>query len=841
MSGVRAAWPVLHAIAGGVWRDHPGRILLAGAGIAFGVALGVAVHLINRSAANEFELAVRSLSGEAALVIRGPRSGFPDALYASVAQLPGVDAASPAVEVDAQLAGRRDTIKLLGLDPFRAAQVQPHLLAESRDAILELLKPDSVFLSRPAADDLNLKSGDVLRLQAGTRILSLRVVAVLPAGASAQRIAIMDIANAQWRLGRVGELHRIDLKLQSGIDLERFRDTLSPLLPPGVLATTPAVEAERGANFTRAYRTNLDMLALVALFTGAFLVFSTQFLALLRRRTQLALLRVVGLTRARLLWLLIAEGAIVGILGSALGVALGCALAQLAIERLGGDLGAGYFRHVTIVLAFSPLALGAYFVLGVLFAMLGSAIPALEASRRAPAAALRAGDEEDALRGLRAIGPGLSLIAMGLVVSQAPPVHELPIAGYAAVALILIGAILVMPRFAESVLARMPALRYPPAALAAAQLQATPRQVGVSLAAILASFSLMVSMLIMVGSFRVSLDAWLDEMLPADLYVRAGRIGDTGYFTRDEQARVAAVPGVREAVFVRSQGVWLIPERPALTLIARPLPRGERAPRLPFRGPRIEPPSGEAPPVWLSEVAADLLRVRIGERITLPLGNTARAFTVSGIWRDYARQNGAIVIDRALYIAATGDERANEAAVYVQADGGVNAVAERVRSALNGAEGVEIASTRELKSISLSIFDRTFAVTYALEVAAVLIGLFGVSASFSAQALARRREFGVLRHVGMTRRQIAAMLACEGFVVGGLGITVGLGLGWLISLILIHVINRQSFHWSMDMHLPWVPLAFIATALLAAAAVTAVLSGWRAMTDDVTRAVREDW
>ncbi len=841
MSAGRTAWAVLYAIAGGGWRDHPGRILLAVLGIAFGVALGVAVHLINASAANEFNLAIRVLSGEADIVIRGARSGFPDTLYPRVAQLAGVGAASPALEVDAQLAGGRETIKLLGIDPFRAAQVQPQLLAQSRDAILELLKPDAVLLSRAAADELNLKVGDSLRLQAGTGVIALRVIGLLPAGASAQRLAIMDIASAQWRLGRLGEIHRIDLKLNPAVDLQQFREALLPLLPPGILASTPELEARRSANFTRAYRINLDMLALVALFTGAFLVFSTQFLALLRRRAQLALLRVVGLTQARLTRLLIVEGALVGVLGSALGVALGYALAQFGIERLGGDLGAGYFRQVTPALTVVPLQMLTYFTLGVAFATLGAAIPALEASRRAPAMALRAGDEEAALQRLRAPWSGLALIATGLAVSQLPPVAELPIPGYVAIGLILVGSILVMPRFAESVLARLPHLRYPPAALAAAQLQATPRQVGVSLAAILASFSLMVSMLIMTGSFRSSLETWLDEMLPADLYVRAGRIGDTGYFTPEAQVRMSLVPDVLDAVFVRSQSVLLRADRPAFTLLARPLSPGETRPRLPFIGPRFDPLPGNPPPAWLSEVAADLLRVRTGERLVVPFGNAPHEFTVAGVWRDYARPNGAIVIDRALYVALTGDERANEAAVQARGGANANLLAEGVRAALGDAQGVEIATMSELKAASLSIFDRTFAVTYALEAAAVLIGLFGVSTSFSAQALARRREFGVLRHIGMTRRQIGAMLACEGGVVGGLGVAAGLAAGWLISLILIHVINRQSFHWSMDLQPPWLALALLAAALIVAASLTAVLSGRGAMSGEVTRAVREDW
>jgi putative ABC transport system permease protein len=504
-------------------------------------------------------------------------------------------------------------------------------------------------------------------------------------------------------------------------------------------------------------------------------------------------------------------------------------------------LGAGYFASVSPQLRVEPAALGIFFVLGIAFAALGVALPAIEAARRAPALALRAGDEEEALRGVRSTIPGLLLIAGGAALSQAPPIGGVPVAGYVAIALILFGAILVMPRFAALALARLPVLRSPPAALAIAQLQATPRQAAVSLAGILASFSLMVSMLIMIGSFRESLSAWLDQMLPADLYVRAGRTGESGFFTPEEQAKLSALAGVREATFIRSQNVFMRADRPPLTLLARPPAPGRTTPALAFEGPSVEP-KGDAPPAaWLSEVAADLLRARVGNEIEVPIANAKQRFTVAGVWRDYARQNGAIVIDRALYVKLTGDARASEAALHLEPGAGAEDVAQRLRAALSDADGLEIASTRELKAISLSIFDRTFAVTYALEAAAVLIGLFGVSASFSAQALARRREFGVLRHIGMTRRQIGAMLACEGCIVGALGVAAGLATGWLVSLILIHVINRQSFHWSMDLHVPWLDLAALAATLVAAAAVTALVSGRRAMGADVTRAVREDW
>jgi putative ABC transport system permease protein len=838
---VRAAARVLAAISGGAWKDHPGRLVLAVLGIALGVALGVAVHLINSSAAQEFDDAVRSLSGEADVLIRGPRSGFPDSLYAALARLEGVSAASPAVEVDAQLAGRRETIRIVGLDVFAAMAVQPHLLAGARDTLLELLKNDTVLLSRTAADELGLKPGDSLRVQSGTAVLALRVVDVLPPGATTQRIAVMDIALAQWRLGRLGELHRIDVKLAPGVSLAQFRRSAASLLPAGVIAVTPEAEAQRNVSLARAYRTNLDMLALVALLTGAFLVFSTQFLALLRRRTQLALLRVLGLTRPRLLRSLVLEGALLGLIGSALGLALGYALALAGIERLGGDLGAGYFRSVRPELEVSGLALTAYFALGVLFAVIGAAVPAFEVARRPPALALKAGDEEAALERMPRAWPGLLLVAIGAALSQAPPIDGLPVLGYLAIALMLLGAIVLMPAFAELVLPRLQPGGWPPIELASAQLQATPRQVAVSLAAIIASFSLMVSMVIMTASFRTSLETWLERMLPADLYVRAGRIGDSGYFTAAEQDAIAALQGVRAVEFVRSQNVLLREDRPALTLLARAYRHGRPALELPVEGEEVIPPGGAPPSIWLSEIAADLLRARLGQIIELPIANATHRFSVAGVWRDYARQNGAAVIDRDLYIALTGDRRANEAALYFSDGATFDDIARTLRGIFKDPESVDIAATGEIKAISLSIFDRTFAVTYGLEAAAVLIGLFGVSASFSAQALARRREFGVLRHIGMTRRQIGTMLGAEGLIVASLGVAVGLLLGWAMSLILIHVINRQSFHWTMDMHLPWQQLALLGAVLIAAAAVTAVFSGRRAMADEVTRAVREDW
>jgi len=830
-------WLLFSALVLGPLRENPGRAALAVVAIALGVALGVAVHLINASALNEMSLAAQHLAGEADLVIRGPRGGFDESLYPRIARLPQVAAVNPAVEADVAIAGSEGTLRIIGFDPLRALQVQPALLPERRSLVSDLFDPDAILLSPAAATRLGLKTGDNLAIRVGTGDVVLRVAGLLPEGAYRQPLGVMDIGAAQWRLARMGRLNRMDLRLKPGTDLAGFRRILQQELPSGVHAVTPDVEAARGADLSRAYRLNLEMLALIALFTGTFLVFSSQVLALLRRRPQIALLRAIGLTRAQLAVLLIAEGAVMGIAGSILGVIAGYLVADYAVQRFGADLGAGYFRSLAPHLHVAPQALVLYFMLGMLFAVLGSAAPALEAARRPPAQALRAGDEEESLKRLRTAGPGAGLIVMGLLLTLAPPVDGLPVAGYAAIAFILIGAVLILPRLASACLRRLPLPRFAPAALAVAQLQATPRQAALGIAAIVTSFSLMVAMLIMVNSFRTSLDVWLNRMLPADLYLRAARAGETGFLTPDEQARIAAMPVLARVEFLRSQTLLLDPARPPVILIARANPPE----LLPMVGATVNPAADQPPPVWVSEVAADLYGFRVGERVALPIGEASLLFTIAGIWRDYARQSGAIALERGLYVRLTGDRLASEAALWLAPGASQQEVARALRGRLEGSANLEIASTREIRAASLALFDRTFAVTYALEIAAVLIGLFGVSVSFGSQALARRREFGVLRHIGMTRREIGAMLGSEGMLVSALGAGAGCALGCLVSLVLVHVVNRQSFHWSMELHIPWLLLMGLALVLIAASAATAIWSGRAAMREDVVRAVREDW
>jgi putative ABC transport system permease protein len=685
-----------------------------------------------------------------------------------------------------------------------------------------------------------VKQGDTVAIQVGLDEVKLRIAGLLRASGR-ERLGVMDIAAAQQALNQLGRISRLDIRLRPGTDAGALQARVQAELPPGLVVEMPQSDTQRNAALSRSYRVNLNVLALVALFTGGFLVFSAQALSVVRRRAQLALLRVLGVTRGGLVRLLLAEGALIGVAGAAIGLAAGYLIAALVLARFGADLGAGQFRGLHPDLHADPWASALFFVLGVLVAAAGSFAVALDAARAAPAQALKAGDEQAAFARLQPAWPGLALIALGAVCTAAGPIAGVPVFGYVAIALMLVGTLALMPRLAISVFARLPRPAGIGARLALSQLQGAPGQAAVSLAAIVASFSLMVAMAIMVASFRISLDAWLEQVLPADLYLRSGVAGDTAYLSPADEARIAALPGVRRAEFLRIQQLLLQADKPRVTLFARAIDRRDAARQLPLEGAALLPREGEPPPLWASEAMVDLYGYALGKVVELPLAGKSQRFTVAGIWRDYARQHGTVIIERELYVALSGDRNANDAALYLQPGVAAKTVEAAIRASLAGAAKLEFGEPGAIRERSLHIFDRTFAVTYALEAVAVIIGLFGLSSSFGALVLSRSREFGMLRHVGMTRREIGVMLASEGALVSALGLALGLALGWVISLVLIHVVNRQSFHWSMDLHLPWALLSALAGVLLLFATLTALASGRRALGVDVVRAVREDW
>jgi putative ABC transport system permease protein len=834
-------------------RHHPWRSAAAVLAVMLGVALAFSVQLINASALSEFASAVRSVNGQPDLELRAAQGSFDEALFAQVAANPQVQAASPVLEIatSAQAApgAPRLPLRVLGVDALVVASVAPALMprpdeAAGRDA---LFAPGVVFLNAAARQAL---PGNTLLLQSGLALQPARVGGGVAAAGTA--LAVMDIGAAQELFGRAGQLSRIDLRLHPGTDRAAFLRTLA--LPGGVVAAEPGDDAQRVNDLSRAYRVNLTVLALVALFTGAFLVFSVLSLSVARRAAQFALLGVLGLTARQRLRLVLAESLVLGLAGSVAGIALGTGLAALALRLLGGDLGGGYFAGVAPGLQWSGAAALIYGGLGVLAALVGGWWPA-RAAARLPLAQTLKGLGGQATGGWRARGLSLALVAAGGALAFMPPVLGIPLAAYVSVALLLVGGITALPGLIAllyDALAPQLSRRLLPL-LAVERARRVRESAAVAVSGVVASLSLAVALTVMVASFRDSVAHWLDVVLPAQLYVRSASSpggGDSAYFTPDFVQAVARLPGVQRTSTLRATPLLLEAGKPAVALIARPI--DDPARDLALVGPALPAPPGQIA-VYVSEAVVDLYGARAGAPFPL-LSKTFRpeaqagqappaTFFVAGVWRDYARQFGAITLDRRDYERLTGDARVSDIALWLAPGAQAAQVQDAVRAlpAAGSAGLIEFASADEIRATSLRIFDRSFAVTYWLQAVAIAIGLFGVAASFSAQVLARRKEFGLLAHLGLTRRQILAVVAGEGAAWTAIGSVAGLALGLAVSVVLVHVVNPQSFHWTMDLALPWLRLLALCAAVMAAGTATAWLAGRAAAGRDAVLAVKEDW
>jgi putative ABC transport system permease protein len=871
------------------WREvlhHPWRSAAAVVAIMLGVALAFSVHLINASALSEFSSAVRAVNGQPDLELRATSGNLDEAIYARVATHPAIEVASPVLELSTYALdayGNKRPIKVLGVDALVAASLSPGLLPRADadraadDDRFAVFAPNTVFLNPAARSNVQTTPPTVsptaslagtLTLVTGLRSAQVRIAGTVAAGGAA--LAVMDIAAAQDLFGLQGQITRIDLRIAPGADRAALLRELA--LPASVQAQAPGDAEQRVSNLSRAYRVNMTVLALVALFTGAFLVFSVLSLSVAKRAQQMALLGVLGLIAQQRLWLVLLEATVLGLVGSLLGLALGTALASLALNLLGGDLGGGYFAGVAPSLQWSAAAAAVYGLLGMAAAVVGAWWPA-RAAQGLPLAQTLKGLGAAARRG-KGLWIALLLVAVGALLVWVPPVFGIPLGAYVAIGLLLLGGIGLLPKLvalAYDRLAPHVATRALPL-LAIERARRVRETAAVAVSGVVAALSLAVALTVMVASFRSSVTQWLDVVLPAPLYVRTA--GTTAAaqvlnFSPSQVEAIGATPGVARITGLRTAALQLDSAQPSVMLVARSL--DNPAKDLPMvKGP-VPADAGvpaNAVPLYVSEAMVDLYQALPGQLFMLNLPpaqqSIARAATetiasptyyVAGVWRDYARQFGAIAIDQRTYARITGDAQVNDLAVWLSDGADAQAVQASIRAtiqsqfAANAPAGapadlsklVEFASADEIRAVSLRIFDRSFAVTYWLQAVAIAIGLFGVAASFSAQVLARRKEFGLLAHLGLTRRQILQVVASEGAAWTAIGSIAGCALGLLVSVVLVHVVNPQSFHWTMDMTVPWLRLLLLCAAVVAAGTVTAWLAGRAAAGRDAVLAVKEDW
>ncbi len=779
------------------------RWLVALVMVAIGVMLAVAIHTVNHSALASFGQALDTVNGQASAQLVAPLGEIDDRQiddWDRRRAALGIHTVSPVLVVST------DQMTVLGLDFFKSAVVSASLLPTVADSARDLFNAKALFLSRAALDALNVKVGDNISLRHGLDSVSLQVAGEVP-GAASQVIGVMDIGSAQWAFNRLGVVSRLDLRLEDWQSTQGLSDALTAQSEPLQLVATQDRD-RRMSLLSRAYRVNLTVLAMVALLTGGFLVSTAVHLSIVRQRAELALLGVLGASESWLRRFVWAQGGLIGALGGLLGVGMGLFLAAILMRIVGGDLGGNYFSGAPASMVIDWWALLVFVLAAVLMGLVSAWLPLSQINWHRPMALLRAGQAETMVLTLPTLKWSLLSVALCVVLLMLPTLDELPWAAYGAIAALLCAGLLAVPWILCKIWGGLSRTIGPlpvPAVLRLAvwRLAQAPSAATPLIAGTVAAFSLTVAMMVMVSSFRTSVSDWLGLVLPADLYTSSQSMVDQPGFEPAVEALVAQVPQVQRVETSRQRNLRLSNDRPEVVLIAKPLNLQNPMQSVALVGlSKLPPMDGQKYlVVFGSEAMADIYGWRVGQENSLPLHTQGPSKVwVAGLYRDYGRQHGSVVMSTVDYEAITGDRSRSSVSVWLEGGAYTAQVILNIQTQVPELKQLKWVSASDVRQLSLKIFDRSFAMTYALEAAALFVALFSVAAGVTGQLLLRRREFGLLAHLGMSEKDSLRLVSLEVGLLLTVAVVWASALGGLMSQILIHKVNPESFHWTMNTH-----------------------------------------
>lgn len=783
---------------------HTGLMVL---GVALGVAVVVAIDLANGSARRAFDQSTRAVTGRATHQVRGGPSGVPEDLFRRL-RLAGFRKSAPVVEgMAVALDLDRQPLRILGVDPLAEGPFRGHLGGTSVGArgFRRFYTDDrSVLIGAAMAERYGLRPGSPLRVQVGDRPVSLIVLGLIEtADPDGQRpldgLAVLDVGAAQRLFAREGRLTRIDLILE-GDQAAR----VAGLLPPGMRLAAAGEEAAMAAQLTSAFALNLTALSLLALVVGMFLIYNTVMFSVVQRRAVFGTLRALGATGEQVFGLILVEAAAASAAGVLLGLGLGVLLGQGAVRLVTRTINDLYFL---LTVREAPLTAATALkgaALGIGAGVLAALAPALEASRVEPVVALRPSAFEGKARRLL---PRVSLSGLGIAGLGAVALLGLPeslVASFAGLFAIVVGLALVSPAITVAFMRAAGPLASAFVGtlgrLAARTVTRSVSRTGVAIAALTVAVSVTIGVGLMIQGFRRTVESWLDLSLRADIFVSAPSAGATRAsppLSPDVPALVAAVPGVASVETFR--GVKVASPLGEVQLSVAD-PRRERSAAL-YRFAEGSPAE-----VWrrmlegavaVSEPFAHHHRIPPrGGSVTLLTDRGLRNFAVAGIFYDYATERGVVLMARPLYERHWDDRAVSSLGVYLADGHPVEGVAAALRAALAG-RVLQVTPNRSVRAQALKVFDRTFAVTEALRLLAVVVAFIGVWSALMALQVERQRELATLQALGLTGRQLWALTLLETGLMGATAGLLSLPMGFLLAVILVDVINVRSFGWTM--------------------------------------------
>jgi len=824
------------------------RSLLTVAGVAVGIAVVVGIRLANESSVRGFETALNAMSGQISLEVLANGIGIEDERLRALGWLREYGLVSPVIDRDVRIkprpGARPELVRVLGIDILRDRPFREYSLLKGTERhtittqqFLSLLTDSkAVVLTEAFARRNQLRVDSVIEMLVGDRSVEMVVKGLLAADGPAQvlsgNFALMDIAAAQLALGSLGVVDRVDIQLARDMSISETEQVIADRLQPGLIVQRPERRGAQVEKMLAAFHFNLTALSYIALLVGLFLVYNTVSVSVLTRREEIGMLRTMGTSRRTVLLLFLGEAVGLAILGCGVGVPLGWALAQTTVGLTSSTVSTFWIATAAAVPFPDAGYVALAFAIGLPLALLAAIVPAREAAGLTPVAAFR--NEPDVALRKRApwssLGGAMALLVSGASLAMLPPVFDLPVFGLLAVLAFVFGAALLVP----PLLYLCQRIRVPwrgsgwiEIGLAQANLGSSIRRVSISVAALVVSFAMMVAIAIMIGSFRETVKYWVEQTLQADLFISSARqspVGERAVIAVDVEDEITAHPDVLAVDGFRSvdilYGESLIIVGSGRFDVMRD--HGRLLFKTPADGQRALSAAIGQQSVVVSESFSLKFNRTTGDVVTLPTAWGNVPFLVTGVFYDYSTDRGLVVMDRHTFAEHYDDRRPSGLSAYLEVGADPNQVRADVLEGVGAERALYINTNASLREQVMQVFDNTFAITYALEAIAIFVSLFGVAATLLTLAVERRQQIAVLRLIGAERKHLRRMIVIEAVLLGVVSLVIGLVVGVLLSLVLIYVINVQSFGWSIQFYVPSAFL-FRASILIVAGAILAGL------------------
>ena len=821
-------------------RMHGTQLALSVLGVALGVSVVVAIDLAIESSRVGFRVSAETVAGRATHHVTNDGAAVDETILASLRTELGLRETAPLVEGFASstaLPGR--ALRVLGIDPFSEDPFRPYVgaVGSALDVGSFLTEPGSLILSRPVAEEAGLTAGDTLSVLVQGRPWALRLLGTLGpqdelARSGLSDVLLVDVSTAQEMMGFEGLLSRIDLRLPD--DADRLEDQIRSILPPGVRLEEAGTRTDTMAGMVAAFDLNLTALSLLALVFGMFLIYNAMTFSVVQRRPLLGRLRALGVTRSEITRVILLEALWVGMAGAFFGVMLGTVLGRGLVRLVTRTINDLYFALSVEGVTLDPLVLAKGALLGVFTTLLAALAPALEAGSAPPRVTLLRSSSEEKMRRMvpRVAWAGLGLF-LGGVGLLAVPSRSIGLS-FSGLFLVMLGLALTTP-LGTVLLVRLfglplRALGGVLGSMAGRGVVSSLSRTAPAIAALVVAVSVTVGLGVMIQSFRGTLIQWLDGTLQADVYVslpgpQAGRASGTLW-----PALIDDFVGHPEVVgFSTYRGVDLITPEGAYRLVALDLdPRGERAFEFleEVRGGAMRAFQAGGG-VLVSEPFAFRRDLAAGDSLRLGTDRGERSFPVVGVFRDFGSDQGTVMVARSLYDQVFDDPGVTSLGLFLEEEADGETVVNELLRTVGPDRSVVARTNRSLRAASLEVFDRTFEVTAVLRFLAFIVAFVGVLSALMALELERAREFGVLRANGLTPRQLWGLVSTQTGLVGLVSGLMAIPVGLVLSVVMIYVINRRSFGWTLEMQVgPSVILQALALAWIGAM-LAGVYPAWR--------------